>query len=238
MSVETTKNYLQTLGFEQRIFFHGIINLNTAGLVLDFDIDQVLADSEKPVRKKCDLDNGTNYSERNERGYNIMQKWLVEDGIMTPEDASGYEAGLWVNPKLLIQSEPNEALQKLSRAAARRNIPQFATTSRTPEVGEATYDWIRMYFPDIPRSNINQRADKSFKGEDYKALKVAKLYSTYPSLVHFDDSMSLMRKLLHLAPGVGIVGFPFAHDDISDIQGKNRVFIPDMNILNDLIYYS
>jgi hypothetical protein len=51
-------------------------------------------------------------------------------------------------------------------------------------------------------------------------------FKAYPGTVHFDDSISAIRKITKMVPGIGIIGFPYSKDNFSDLVGNDHVFLP------------
>lgn len=238
MLQERIQNYLQTLNDKEMGLLFGVINLNIYKLELDFDLDGVLAKTEIAAFDYCDKDLGTNYSGRKIPGFNPISKWLVEDGIMKLEEAQAYEKSIWDNPKVIMEAPVNKKLRNLSLAAFERHIPQSVTTSRPPELGQTTKSWLKFYFPWIPEENINIRTDKSVSGVDFKATKVKEKTEINPNLVHLEDALYHIRRILELTPSANVVGFLDSIDDGADIRGANCVFLPGLSFFESLIYYS
>ncbi len=210
MSAELPDNFFESLSIEQKNLLVGVINLNIPDLEISWDFDQVLMQSEIPTADYCDKDKGTKYSGRKIRGWNSYSKWLFEDGkFKTIEEAEAYEEYIWTHPKILKEAPPNKRFQALSFEAWRVGIKQSITTSRIPELAFVTETQVR----------------------------VAAAYEANPSLVHLDDSMSFMRKILKVTPGLSVIGFPCLEDIYADMQGPRRVFFPDISMFNELIFY-
>ncbi len=239
MSAELPDNFFESLSIEQKNLLVGVINLNIPDLEISWDFDQVLMQSEIPTADYCDKDKGTKYSGRKIRGWNSYSKWLFEDGkFKTIEEAEAYEEYIWTHPKILKEAPPNKRFQALSFEAWRVGIKQSITTSRIPELAFVTETQVRLHFPWLT-GQVNQRTEAitGVSGEDYKVLQVAAAYEANPSLVHLDDSMSFMRKILKVTPGLSVIGFPCLEDIYADMQGPRRVFFPDISMFNELIFY-
>jgi hypothetical protein len=247
--IEISKNPIDVLTDNQRIFLHGVVNLNLRNLFLDFDLDQVLANSEIPIIEYCSRDLGVNYIGRKLNGYNTISSWIVSDGIMNNLEAVLYETKLWERPDLVNLAPPNEILRAFSYAASLRGIPQSITTSRAPGLADVTHAWVLNYFPWI--DVVNQRTDKTLKGEEYKAKKVAEAFKINSGTVHFDDSMGAIRKITEIVREIGIIGFPFPRD-IDNVPGmasdehvfclvailKNCFITVSHNLIDTLLYIS
>lgn len=214
--------------------------MNLYNLELSWDFDQVLMQTEIPVADFCDSDKGTHYRGRKIRGWNSFSQWLLEDGIFrTKEEADDYENKIWTDPKIIKEGLPNRKLQALSYAAFKRGIKQTITTSRISKLAIVTEGQVKLYYPWLSES-VNQRLEDipGVAGEDYKVTKVSELYMANPSLVHMDDSMTFMRKLLGKNPDISVLGFPAPEDYYADLTGGSRIFFPDISVFADMLYYS
>jgi hypothetical protein len=195
-----------------------------------------LAFSEIPIIEFCNKDLGVNYTGRKFDGFNTISTWISADGIMNFKEASSYETKIWSNPDLIIHAPPNENLRAFSYVAGLRGIPQFITTSRTSDLKDVTHAWVSKCFPWIAVSHVNQRSDKTLKGEIYKAVKIAETFEAYSGTVHFEDSISAVRKITKITRDIGIIGFPYSSDEVLDLTSDNRVFLP-REAFENLLYY-
>lgn len=227
------------LSDKQRVFLNGFINLNIWKSEISWDMDQTLAITEDPIKLKCDFDFGTNYKERKIDGYGNISKWLLEDKIFTREkDAKDYEIKVWANNDVLMQAMPNEGLRNLSYVAYQRGIPQSVVTVRPPVLRQSTHKWLDIYFPWIRAGNVNMNIGGLISRSEFKVSTLQAQYQKNPELIHIDDDMDMVRKILFAVPDANIVGLIYPSDDISDINiNDNRVFM-GREELNSRIYYS
>lgn len=239
MSAEIVRNYVESLANGQKNLLFGLINLNLHRLEISWDFDQVLIMSEIPVLDFVDKDLGTHYAGRKIKGWNSIAKWISEDGIKTRKEADEYEDWVWTEPKIVREAPPNRCLQAFSFVAWQRGIPQSMTTTRPPKLAEVTYKQVEMHFPWLA-GYVNQRSplEAGVPGTDYKAIKVAERSLVSPNLVHLDDSMVCMRKILKLNPDVDIIGFPAPEEEFSDMVGGRHIFFSDISMFESLLNYS
>lgn len=212
--------------------------MNIWNLEISWDFDQVLLRSEIPVLEFVDNKLGTRYAGRKIKGWNSVAGWLVADGIMQPDKANDFENYVWTEPSIISKAPVNGALQALSYVAWQRGIPQTITTSRIPKLADTTFEQVEKFFPWL-QGRVNQRikAVPGVSGEDYKVEKVSDRFKHNSNLVHHDDSMTFMRKLLSAVPGIDVIGFPCEEDYHLDLIGGRRVFFPDISLFNALVYY-
>lgn len=239
MSQEFAGNFIETLSVGQKNLINGVINLDIPDLEISWDFDQVLVRSEIPVADFCDMDLKTHYAGRRIRGWNSFSKWLLDDGVFkTKEESDAYEEMIWTDPKILKEAPPNKRLQALSFKASQLGIRQTITTSRIPALAKTTECQVKLHFPWLI-GHVNQRevAVAWESGEDYKVAKVSEMYSKNPNVVHLDDSMSFVRKIIKIAPGIDIIGFPCVEDDTIGFENGRRVFFPDISVLTEMISY-
>lgn len=242
-SDESVGNFLRTLSYPQKEILFGVINLNTWNLEISWDFDQVLIESQSPVFEKADKDFGTHYKGRKVISWSSVAEWLVEDGKMHDfEKAKDYEEALWNDPDIIAKSPVNRRLQALSFVAWQRGIRQTISTSRPPALEEVTKLQVEKYFPWLI-GHVNQRTVKQagVNGKDginFKVRHVSELYQGNHNLVHLDDSMVTLRKLLQLHPNMNVFGFPATKERFSDLIGGQRIFFPDIALFESLVVYS
>lgn len=226
------------LSDKQKVLLNGFINLNIWNLKISWDLDQTLAITEEPIKLKCDTDFGTNYKERKIDGYGSISKWLLEDRVFTHEkDAKDYENKIWADSAVLIKALPNPSLRNLSYAAYLRKIPQSIVTVRTPALRQTTYKWLVTYFPWISPRNINVNVGGAIPGSEFKINTIKTKFDQNPNLIHIDDDMEIVRKLVNVSPEVKVIGITYPSDKIDDLNvADNRIFL-SRNELNSRIYY-
>lgn len=242
-SDEALRSFLNSLSYPQKDFLFGVVDLNIAGLEISWDFDLILMMTQDPVFRKADKDFGTNYKDRKVISWSSVAEWLVEDGKMQDfENAKEYEEKLWNDPEIIRLTPPNKSLQVFSYAAWLRGIKQTISTSRPSTLEEVTKIQVENYFPWLV-GNVNQRSagEPGITGRDgigFKVGHVSELYQRNHGVIHFDDSMTTIRKLLELHPDMDVLGFPATKEPYSDLVGKRRLFFPDITLFESLITYS
>ncbi|HJY98392.1 MAG TPA: hypothetical protein VJ227_01620 [Patescibacteria group bacterium] len=239
MLKESASSFLETLTNQQKLLVYGLVHLNRRGLEISWDFDQVLLKSEVPVLDFVDKDLGTRYSGRKIKGWNSISKWLTEDGLKPEKEALEYEDWVWTEPKIIKDALPNERLRALSLAAKRRGIKQTISTSRVHKLASTTDGQVKLHFPWL-EGRVNQRRSEADgpSGENFKVAKVSEIYRRNPDVIHLDDSMTFMRKLLMACPGINVLGFPAPDERHDDLYGEMRIFFPEISIFESLIYHT
>lgn len=242
-SDESVGAFLNTLSHPQKELLFGLVHLNYHNLEISWDLDQVLIRTEVPVFEKVDKDFGTHYKDRKVVSWSSAAEWLVEDGkIQDFEKAKEYEETLWNKPEIIVKGPPNWRLRTLSFVAWQRGIKQTITTSRPPIMESVTDVQVKKYFPwlvgHVNQRNISQPGINGKDGINFKVRHVSELYQQNHSLIHLDDSMATMRKLVELHPNIDVIGFPATREPYEDLVGGRRIFFPKMAFFESLIYYS
>lgn len=208
LPVETNNDFSETLSISQREFLDRFFAYKMTSIV--WDLDQVLAVTEEPVKKAFDSKFGTNYAGRKIDRWRSLSHWAHEDGIMDYEEAKHIEDRIWADKNVVFRAPPG-IFQEYSRVAAENGIEQAVATSR-PLKFEGTYEWMRIHYPWIPKGNVHQRKDDWLTGEAFKMLKIVVLNPN----VHVEDQVEFTRNLIRYLDKKGtdtrILLFPRAQE--------------------------
>lgn len=222
-------NFLETLRTPQKDFLRSVYQFKIKKI--NWDIDQVISESEKPVKIYFDLLAGTNISDEIlVDGWNPISEIVNRKKLLDINKAIQIEERLWTDPDVLLAAEPNYPLRRFSLQAYWHGIQQSVTTSRIPAFEHTTSEWVTKYFPWIPVELIMQSKAPDPGGNSFKLREVLRIAPE----VHFEDSTLFMMKLRAANPDIGIIGFPYANDDTSGLSADNIVLFPDRKTFEDL----
>lgn len=212
----------ENLSAEQIQILHRILNFQVQKI--NWDLDQVLALSEEPVKKMFDLILHTNYFERKLDRWEALSAWAVEDQVVDYKMALALEEVLWVHPDVLIQSRPIPEIRYYSKLAHDRGIEQTVVTSRPSTLKDNTFQWLDEHYPWIEEENIYIREDQKESGDEFKGKTIAMIGCE----VHFEDSIKSVEATLSMS-NASVVLFPRA---LERGQFKNNRRVIEINGVN------
>ena len=214
----------ENLNAEQIQILYRILNFQVEKI--SWDLDQVLALSEEPVKKMFDTIFDTNYFERKIDRLEALAAWAAEDQIVEHKMAVAIEEVLWVHPDVLVRSQPIPEIQHYSKLAHDRGIEQTVVTSRPPNLRDNTLQWLNEndHYPWIVKENIYIREDKEESGDEFKGKTIAMVGGE----VHFEDSIASVEATLAMS-NASVVLFPRA---LERGQFKNNSRVIEINGVN------
>jgi hypothetical protein len=222
-------NFLETLRTSQKDFLRSVYRFKVKKI--NWDIDQVLSESEKPVKIYFDMIAGTNIAdEKLVDGWNPITEIVNRKKLLDISKSIEIENALWTDPDVLSAAEPSYALRRFSLLAYWNGVSQSVTTSRIPVFEHATPEWILKYYPWIPLESVMQSKVPDAGGNSFKLRELVKIAPD----VHFEDSVLFMQSLHSANPNIGIIGFPYANDDIRSLDADNIIMFPDTKTFEDL----
>lgn len=228
---ERISNFLDTLTNKQKDFLRKIYNFEI--LKINWDIDQVLAETEVSVKSNYDKLFGTKFlEEKFLDSWNPITEIAKRSGHLHLEKVQEAEERLWSDPEVLFQALPNIALRRYSLYAHVNGIEQSVTTSRVAAAGLRTSEWVLKHYYWLNKEDINQNQDEQVSGVNYKLNEVLRVKPD----VHFEDSVKFMRLLNNANPNIGIIGFPYGNDDLNGFNGDNVIMFPDRETFLEVFF--
>lgn len=212
----------QGLNAEQIQTLYRILNFQVERI--NWDLDQVLALSEEPVKKMFDAIFHTNYFERKLDRWEALAAWAAEDEIVEYKMAVKIEQVLWVHPDVLIQAQPISEIQRYSKLVHDRGIEQTVVTSRPPNLRDNTIQWLNDHYPWIAKENIYIREDQNESGDEFKGKTIAMIGCE----VHFEDSVASVEATLAMS-NASVVFFPRS---LERGQFKNNSRVIEINSID------
>ncbi|MEK7168710.1 MAG: hypothetical protein AAB778_01745 [Patescibacteria group bacterium] len=106
---------------------------------INWDFDQILVDSEVPVKEKFYIDTGINYRDKKIDQWLALSHWAEKDGYMSFEEAKEIEAPIWEDPEVISLAKPIREMQTYSQKAAERGVIQTIVTTRVSKLREVTF---------------------------------------------------------------------------------------------------
>ena len=200
-------NFIEGLDKDRFLILYNLVKLNKQKIKngIHFDLDEILSVSQDPVKKEFDRICGTDYCKYQIDRWFALATRAHNDGIMTFEEARKIEDQLWINPDILVQSQPNMLFRSYSKRAHELGIPQYVTTSRIPNLKDCTYAWLEKHFPWISNQNIAiQSKDYGLGGDNFKASRIQSIHP----YAHFEDALRAVQSIRFLGLDTPVIWFP------------------------------
>lgn len=215
---------------EQLDSFFNILNFDDVRVIV-WDLDQVLSNSEAPVKQAFFEETGFDYRDKLVDRWRALAHWTFEAGLMPLAEAEDIEARLWRNTSILGKAPPNKEMIEYSKKAFTKGIKQFIVTSRPGDDDhyEATIRWRNEHCSWIPATHIRIR-DKNDKmdGGTFKAEIIA---SIQPDVM-FEDSPAHVKEVLKGIENIRIV--LFARGAERGMVNDERVIeVPNMQVFGE-----
>lgn len=221
-------HYLDTLNLNQRNLLCDLFSFKIKIITLDFD--QIMVDTETPVKQKFYQDTGVDYRDWKIDRWLALATHAATEGKMAFEEAAKIEEGIWRDRFVLKQVKPIRAVQAYSKMAYLHGVKQSVVTSREPDLRQITLDGINKYFNWIPESDVHIRSDDSINGDIFKGKTVGLVA---PDL-HLDDSVGSTRTILEHS-NASVMLFSRSMER-NQFMGNERVLeFPNMSMLLSLL---
>lgn len=226
MIIERPRTFIETLSNTQIVLLRNLFEFKIRKISWDFD--EILSDTQTPVKKKFYQDTGFDFRNRKIDQWLALANWAVLDGANFDE-MSTKESQIWSDPDVLMQAKPNLFMQAYSKMAYENGVGQLVITTRVPELTNVTVKWLEINYPWIDPEKIFIRSNKFMDGDIYKG----NIACQHCSLLHFDDSTSSASEVLRQS-NANLMIFPRALE-IGKFRGNERVLeFSDMDLWFEL----
>ena len=220
--------FVESLTERQILLLRKIVNFQFGVITLDFD--EILFNTQEPVKKAFFEQTGFDYRSRKINRWSALANWALADGWKkTWEEAAAIEASVWADKKILELAKPNVEIQRYSQEASVRGVKQIVVTTRIPELKNSTFDSLTRFYPWLKEISIRDKKESEggLNGDVFKGIITASVGSE----LHFDDSVSSGRKVLELSLA-SLAMFPRS-SELGVFRGNNRAIeFPDMKLFS------
>jgi hypothetical protein len=220
--------FVESLTESQILLLRKIVNFQFSVITLDFD--EILFNTQEPVKKAFFERTGFDYRSRKIDRWSALANWALADGWeKTQEEATAFEASVWADKAIFELAKPNVEIQRYSQEAFLRGVKQIVVTTRIPELKNSTFDSLTRFYPWLKEICIRDKKESEggLNGDVFKGIIAADVGSE----LHFDDSVSSGRKVLELSPA-SLAMFPRSLE-LGVFNGNDRVIeFSNMDLLN------
>lgn len=220
--------FVESLTESQILLLRKIVNFQFGVITLDFD--EILFNTQEPVKKAFFEQTGFDYRPRKINRWSALANWALADGWKkTQEEAIAIEASMWADKTILELAKPNVEIQRYSQKASLRGVKQIVVTTRIPELKNSTFDSLTRFYPWLKEIRIRDKKESEGgpNGDVFKGIAT----SSVGSELHLDDSVSSGRKVLELS-SASLAMFPRS-SELGVFTGNNRVIeFPDMKLFS------
>jgi len=149
-----------------------ILNILKVVDSVGMDIDGFLFDLDSVVVQKFNRIYGTNYTPDDITEWNSVRDLLIEQGHSLEEAEYLQNEDYWDNPKVIKRAPLIRGARELTLALLRTGKEIYPTTSRKPNLAEATNWQLRFWLGWIPEDNLRIRDDGDFDRHGFKARTI------------------------------------------------------------------
>lgn len=159
-----------------------------------------------------------------------MVFWSVDvDNCASFDEIAKVEADVWSDKDVLMRALPNIPMQIYSKIASANKVKQSVITTRIPELRDATFAWLEMYYPWIKKNDIHIRSKKESQagltGDIFKGVTARKVGSK----IHVDDSPASVAEVISRS-GASALLFPRSKEMGKFTNNSRVVEFPGMEL--------
>ena len=197
-----------------------------------FDLDQVMAKTEEPVKEAFFNETGLDYRDRKINKYHALAYWAEGDGLDL-EPTVAFERKLWTDEKILFSAPPNPVIQTFSYIATRLLKKVNVITARNSDLKGSTLDWVKQNYSWIDLGNVHIRDEGNNANGGY--LFKAETVNRIGPDVHFEDGKADIEHIVKSPDRFPIIYFPRLEERYAFSINPRVITVPTIELLGNLM---
>jgi len=157
-------------------------------LVVTFDTDGVIADSQKPIVERFNRKFNKSLTVSNWTEFDLLTKMAME----LSGESVAVVAGWLFATEVMMEALPYPDSQRVIKELLDAGIQLSVCTSRPAEQAAATIAWMQYYFPDISKVFVRNGDNPGLRGNEFKLLTAIE----QNAMVYVDDDAGMIRGVL------------------------------------------
>ena len=158
-------------------------------LVVTFDTDGVIADSQKPIIERFNREFEKSLTVADWTEFDLLTKLAMQ---LSGESAVAVAGWLYAT-EVMMEALPYPDSQRVMKELLDAGIQLSVCTSRPAEQAAATIAWMQYYFPDISNVFVRNGDNPGLRGNEFKLLTAIE----QNAMVYVDDDAGMIRGVLH-----------------------------------------
>lgn len=157
-------------------------------LVVTFDTDGVIADSQKPIVERFNRKFNKSLTVADWTEFDLLTKMAME----LSGESVAVVAGWLFATEVMMEALPYPDSQRVMKELVDAGIQLSVCTSRPAEQAAATIAWMQYYFPDISNVFVRNGDNPGLRGNEFK-LETA---ISQNAMFYVDDDAEMIRGVL------------------------------------------
>lgn len=227
---EWPNSFIETLSNSQIVTLRDLFQFRIDHVTWDFD--EILSDTQTPVKKEFLLRTGGKFDFRNRKidRWLALAHWSVDfDKSISFNEIAKVEADVWSDKDVLVRALPNVPMQVYSRLAYENKVAQSVITTRIPDLNDVTFAWLEKHYPWIDKKDIHIRLKKEsqggLNGDVFKGVTARNIGSK----IHVDDSVNSVAEVINLSDASALL-FPRSMEMGKFVNSNRVIEFPDMQL--------